>query len=115
MIYRYEVINNSTSAIDAVTLGVPSPGKEIPEVPWTGIAGMSDVPTEVSAAYCKPASRLPDEALHPHDVIAILNEDTRTIQVKRNKGRVYYLTYRAIDGSGNSSTLTITVPGELAQ
>lgn len=54
-----------------------------------------------------------NEPLHPQDVAATIGADTRTLQLKRSKGRLYYLTYRATDGSDNPSSVTITVPGEL--
>ena len=54
-----------------------------------------------------------NEPLHPHDVQAAAGTDARTLKLKRNKGRVYYLTYRATDGSENSSSVVLTVPGEL--
>lgn len=250
VIYRYQVRNNTASPIDAVTLGIPSPGKELPDLPWSQNKGLTDVPTEVPLSQCRPfnnmvclvgvfqfdymdapksiirmygrelaqtppparfsksehiapnstssiaeiyvpsraadylsasgtvrffsnhpkdstgkpivdaeipftrADRTPpaisgtatavkrgamldvtvslrvtdnldpnpevalvsvtsNEPLHRRDVEALINTDARTLSVKRNKGRIYYLTYRAMDGSENSSTVLISVPGEL--
>lgn len=250
VVYKYQIRNNSSSSIDAVTLGVPSPGKELPAFPWSANRSLSDVPSEVPLSQCKPlnnmscsvgtiqfdymsspkaviqmqgleltqtplpaqflkaelirphttssfaevyvsrpepgylsasgAVRLFDnhpkdstgrpiiefevpftkidtapplitgsatatkhggmldvrvtlqvsdnfdsspsvvltsvranEPLHPRDVVASIATDARFLQLKRSKGRLYYLTYSATDGSENRSTVVITVPGEL--
>lgn len=54
-----------------------------------------------------------NEPLRANDVRAQVGSDARLLQLKRNRGRIYYLTYRAIDGSDNSASVVITVPGEL--
>lgn len=250
VVYKYQIRNNSSSSIDAVTLGVPSPGKELPAFPWSANRSLSDVPSEVPLSQCRPlnnmscsvaviqfdsmaspkaviqmqgleltqtplpaqfskaelirpqttssfaevyvsrpepgylsasgAVRLFDnypkdstgmpviefevpftkidttpplitgsatatkhggtldvsitlqvtdnfdpspsvvltsvranEPLHPRDVTAAIATDARFLQLKRSKGRLYYLTYSATDGSENRSTVVITVPGEL--
>jgi hypothetical protein len=54
-----------------------------------------------------------NEPLKTQDVSAAIGTDARTVRLKPNKGRIYYLTYRATDASENSATTVITVPGEL--
>lgn len=54
-----------------------------------------------------------NEPLRANDVRAEVGTDSRVLQLKRNKGRVYYLTYRATDGSDNSASTVISVPGTL--
>lgn len=249
VIYRYQVRNNTASPISAVSLGVPTPGKELPGLPWSDDKTLTETPSEVSASKCKPFNQMAclvgvfqydymetpktvirmhgrelvqvpppavfaktehiapnttsstaeilvpvrdrgylnasgtvrffsnfpkdaagrpivelelpftkadlaapvitgsasavkrggmldvsvnlrvvdnldptpavtllsvtaNEPLHPRDVEAALHTDARTLSLKRNKGRIYYLTYRATDGSENSSTSVIAVSGE---
>lgn len=54
-----------------------------------------------------------NEPLRANDVRAQVGTDARSLQLKRNRGRVYYLTYRATDGSENSASTVITVPATL--
>jgi hypothetical protein len=54
-----------------------------------------------------------NEALRPKDVVAAIHADTRTLQLRRSRGRVYYLKYKATDASENSGSVVIAVPGEL--
>jgi hypothetical protein len=51
-----------------------------------------------------------NEAFHPKDVVAAIGQDKRILRLKRNKGRIYYLTYEAVDGSGNADSVVIAVP-----
>lgn len=53
-----------------------------------------------------------NEPLRSHDVRAAVGTDTRSVQLKPNRGRIYYLTYRAIDGSENANSVVISVSGE---
>jgi hypothetical protein len=55
-----------------------------------------------------------NEALGAGDVQAILNADTRSFKLRATRnaagtGRIYTVTYRATDASGNSTTATATV------
>ena len=51
-----------------------------------------------------------NETFRPKDVLAAIGTDARSIKLKPKNGRIYYLNYRAIDGSENASFLTIPVP-----
>lgn len=250
VVYRYQVRNNSTATINRVTLGVDDVGKDLPAIPWSQDASLTEVASEVPAAHCRPfpgmrcsvavyqfdympepralvsmrgleASQSPppsafsggelirpgtisstaevyvpvrasgylsgsgtvgfldnlprdaegkpivtaeipftridttppsisgnadvarnggmvevrvnltvadnldaapqvvlesvtaNEPLRANEVRAQIGSDARLLQLKRNRGRIYYLTYRAIDGSDNSASVVITVPGTL--
>jgi hypothetical protein len=54
IVYRYQIENNSASIIDQVDLGLNSPGKELPGLPWSLNPAYSDVPVPLDAAHCKP-------------------------------------------------------------
>lgn len=54
IVYRYQVENNSASVIDQVSLGLNSPGKELPGLPWSLNSDYSDIPVPLDAAHCKP-------------------------------------------------------------
>ena len=233
LIYRYQVINNSASNINAVQLGVSEPLKDLPGAPWDSNPSLTDVPSAVPTSQCKPfqgmlcnvavyqfdymlaprsviqmgadigfiaarstssvaevvvpqaqpgyltgtgtvwfannfltdssgraivdvqvpftktdtlpptlsgtasttkkghmlsvavtltvadnldptpavvlASVTSNQVLDAGDVIAAINTDARTLLVKRHPGRLYYLTYRATDGSENVGSAVITV------
>lgn len=54
IVYRYQIENNSASIIDQASLGLNSPGKELPGKPWSLNPNYSDVPVPLDAAHCKP-------------------------------------------------------------
>ena len=54
IVYRYQIENNSASIIDAVKLGLSSPGKELPGKPWSLNSAYFDGPVPLDAAHCKP-------------------------------------------------------------
>ncbi len=54
-----------------------------------------------------------NEPLRANEVRAQTGTDSRFLQLKPNKDRVYYLTYRVTDGTGNSVSLVIEVPAAL--
>jgi hypothetical protein len=54
IVYRYQIENNSASTIYQADIGLNSPGKELPGLPWSLNPDYSDVPVPLDAAYCKP-------------------------------------------------------------
>jgi len=52
--YRYQIENNSSSIIYQADLGLDSPGKELPGLPWSKNPKYSDIPVPLDAAHCKP-------------------------------------------------------------
>lgn len=54
IVYRYQIENNSASIIDQVHLGLNSPGKELPGLPWSLNPDYSEIPTPLDAAHCTP-------------------------------------------------------------
>lgn len=54
LVYRYQIQNNSASTIYRVSLGVNSPGKELPGPPWSLDPAYSDIPVALDTAHCKP-------------------------------------------------------------
>ncbi len=54
VVYRYQIENNSASIIDQVSLGLNSPGKELPGKPWSLNPAYSDIPVPLDAAHCMP-------------------------------------------------------------
>ena len=54
IVYRYQIENNSASIIAQVDIGLNSPGKELPGLPWSLNPAYSDIPVPLDAAHCKP-------------------------------------------------------------
>lgn len=54
IVYHYQIENNSASTIYQVSLGLNSPGKELPGKPWSLNPNYSDISIPLDAAYCKP-------------------------------------------------------------
>jgi hypothetical protein len=56
IVYRYQVENNSASTIDAVKLGLNSPGKELPGPPWSlnPVYEEEEGPFPLEISQCKP-------------------------------------------------------------
>jgi hypothetical protein len=54
IVYRYQIVNNSASIIAQVDLGLNSPGKELPGLPWSLNPDYFDGPVPLDAAHCKP-------------------------------------------------------------
>ena len=54
IVYRYQIENNSASIIYMADLGLNSPGKELPGLPWSLNPAYSDIPVPLDAAHCKP-------------------------------------------------------------
>ena len=54
IVYRYQIENNSASIITQVHIGLNSPGKELPGLPWSLNLDYTDIPVPLDAAYCKP-------------------------------------------------------------
>lgn len=54
IVYRYQIENKSSSTIYKANLGLNSPGKELPGMPWSLNPAYSDIPAPLDAAYCKP-------------------------------------------------------------
>ena len=54
IVYRYQIENNSASNIAQVEIGLDSPGKELPGLPWSQNPDYSDIPVQLDAAHCKP-------------------------------------------------------------
>lgn len=52
--YRYQVVNNSASAIGGVDLGVLEPNKDLPASPWDADPTFTAVPSPAPASRCKP-------------------------------------------------------------
>jgi hypothetical protein len=52
VVYRYQIENESESAIDYLRLGSVEPGKELPATPWKQNPLLSDVPSPVPREQC---------------------------------------------------------------
>lgn len=52
VVYRYQIENESESAIDYLRLGSNEPGKELPATPWKQNPLLSDVPSPVPKEQC---------------------------------------------------------------
>jgi len=53
-----------------------------------------------------------NQPLQARDVQASVGGDARRLQLRTARGRVYTVTYRAIDASENAAQLAIEVPAE---
>lgn len=113
LVYRYQVINRSPSAIDSLQIGDDSTGQGFPSSSWITDTAHSDVPATVSLNRCKPFSYMRCQAVvYQFDFMQrpVTTVTFSSAELDLKPHPTTFTNSSQINGYSTSSTAEIMVP-----